>query len=101
MRRRPHDAVDVVILAALDTDEPQRCIAGDVIGMRCPGVGGQRRNFRAQPLEVETHRERLALALAEDGFIDLSEENDSVIRQAFAAMVEAYISSMIGPPDDA
>ena len=54
MRHRQHLAVDVVVFAAVDTDQAHRAIAFDLVRMFCPCGCGQSAPLAEQPFRIET-----------------------------------------------
>ena len=56
MRCHAHDAIRLVVVAAVHGDEPERRVAGQNVRVRSPGGGCQGGTFRVQPRRVEAHR---------------------------------------------
>jgi hypothetical protein len=58
----------------------------------------ERKRTGIVPLTIEAQLDRLALALAEDGFLrDWDAEDRAAIEAALQTMVDAWIAHMIGP----
>ena len=58
----------------------------------------ERKRAGVTPLSIEVQIDRLALALAEDGFLrDWDAEDRAAIEAALRSMVDAWIVHMIGP----